>query len=381
MRKLIIIYCLSFFITASIFVLTSKKPVQKEEQPKIGAYQYISAAMDNCHGAEHRGECLKNAASDFLEHFSLSDILRVFEQNEKNPSFFSNCHETAHYLGREEYRRKDSISKVFDETSRICLGGVFHGAVEGYLIEKHIRADDYGRVKEEIPRICGRISNYPVIQPFVECHHGLGHAVMFFTENDLPKALDLCDALGTEDQRSLCYTGAFMANLDSVGSTDHPTKYAKADDPLYPCYILKKQYQSQCYTYGVLVPFQSDIKKSIELCGKIPEEFKSACFQTFGRDRTMVSADPEEIKQQCYQISETNLRSDCVQGAAYNLVIRFGSDSPISFNFCSINEPFIKTCYRKIGQALRAVSSGLAEAKEKCNFISEDKYRKICQGL
>ena len=242
------------------------------------------------------------------------------------------------------------MKKVFEQSLPVCLGGTFHGAAEGYLIAKKIPFEEGNDkiVATEFPRICGKESDFEKPQYFTECHHGLGHAAMFFTESDLLRALKLCDALQTENQQALCYSGVFMANADGTGSIDHPSKYGiKPDDPFYPCTILEERYLSQCYTYSVLVPYQGDLQKSIEICEGVPSSYRSACFQTIGRDRTTQSADPAELKNQCESIHDNSFQKDCIEGVAYNLVIRFGSGSPLPKQFCELvlaeNKPSCET--------------------------------------
>ncbi len=146
-----------------------------------------------------------------------------------------------------------------------------------------------------------------------------------------------------------------MANADGTGSRDHPSKYGlKSDDPFYPCQLLKKQYLRQCYTYSVLVSYQADLSKSAEICRGVPADYKDACFQTIGRDRTTQSSDPVELKNQCQTISEDNFQKDCISGAAYNLVIRFGPSSTLAKQFCQlVSENSQEICNSSIEGALK----------------------------
>jgi hypothetical protein len=361
---------------AGALAWTTRPTPARAPQPDITAY--TRSVMANCAAAKLRGACLKNVASDLLDRYALSDILRVFDENETQPEFFDRCHETAHYLGQEAFRRIGSIPEVYAQASRACLGGTYHGAVEGYLMEKRIKADDYDAVHEEIPKICGTPADYRVHQEFTECAHGLGHATMYFTENDLPLALALCDAGKNMEEREICYTGAFMANWDSLGSEDHPTKYAKLDDPLFPCPILEERYQRQCYTYGILTTSQGSVERSAELCRMIPERYRTECFATIGRDRTMTTADPAELRQQCGIIAEERYRLVCLNDAAYNLVVRFGPASDIPFAFCDTAPADEKTaCYDRISSAVPNLVSDADERRAFCARMPEP-YQAAC---
>jgi len=261
-------------------------------------------------------------------------------------------------LGQEAYRRTKNVREVFKESSYACLAGVFHGAVEGYFMEKGLLGANDADYAKEVPNVCGKQEEYQIPQQFVECNHGMGHAVMFLTENDLIRALALCDALITLSEQELCYTGAFMANTRGTADTDHPSKYLpKPEDPLYPCPLLDHRYQGQCYSYGILESFQGSTERSTEACKLIPREYQEACFRTLGRNKTMYSADPLVLKEHCEQIPETNFQYECIKGVAYNLVIRFGPLSPLPDQFCtSVNMEAQQGCLLEI-QSARKIRS------------------------
>ncbi|TSC61887.1 MAG: Uncharacterized protein G01um101448_491 [Parcubacteria group bacterium Gr01-1014_48] len=325
---------------------------------KEEAADFIQKRMKQCYESTQQKSCYQQAVIGFLDHLPLNQILKTFGTYEKNTEFFMRCHEVAHYLGQEAYHRTKSVREVFKEGSHVCLAGVFHGAIEGYFIEKGMLDSNDALYAKEIPRVCGKQEEYSVRQQFVECNHGMGHAVMFLAENDLLRALKLCDFLATSPEQELCYTGAFMANAAGTQSTDHPSKYLpKPEDPLYPCPLLDTKYQKQCYTYGILEAFQPSIEQSIKACGLIPEKYRNACFQTVGRNRTVYSADPLVLKEQCEQISELSFQHECIQGVAYNLVIRFGALSSLPDQFCAHLNPETKqNCLLQI-QSARNVAS------------------------
>ena len=346
---------------------------------KVGPQHDIQSVAQRCYEGGKSPHCYQEAAVSLLNNFSLEEILAVFESHEIKNEFFTSCHQIAHYLGQEEYKRTKDLRKVFSKSSRACLGGTFHGAVEGYFMEKRLAPNDKN-VAEEVRVICGKRGEYKRIQEFIECNHGLGHAVMFFTDYTLPQSLRLCNHLNSREERELCYTGTFMANADSLKSNEHPSLYIKENDPLYPCPILDKSFQKICYTYATLSRFQFDLDRSINICKRIPEEYRNDCFETVGRDRTMVSADPREIKTHCSKISRPVFQDRCIAGAAYNLVIRFGIDSYLPIDFCSIVDRDNKnSCYKYVGQALKTTLPNLQLAVAKCDYIIVEKYRKVCR--
>ena len=337
--------------------------------------------MGECGKSKKRTQCLKNISIDFLNKFSLKEVFSVFEKNETKPELISICHEEAHYLGRQEYQKQKSLSKVFSSCNHSCLGGCYHGAVEGYFIEKNIAIDGENdeAVAKEISSLCGKKSDYQTPQDLTECLHGLGHAVMFLTENELPRSLKLCDTLNTEGEQELCYTGALMANTDSVQSQDHPTNYIKADDPMYPCPILDKKYQKICYTYGVLQGFQSELDKTISICKQVPSEYAIECFQTMGRDRVYSTSDEKVMKSECDLISESQFREACYIGTVGSLVVRYGLESEKPLSYCSILDSTYKdSCYRELAFRLKNWTSDKDKLLSVCKKMPAE-YTTACQ--
>src|SRR3954464_11356735 len=60
-------------------------------------------------------------------------------------------------------------------------------------------------------------------------------------------SLDSCDTLTEEWERSQCSGGVFMENEMTQVNPNRPSKYLKADQPLYPCAEVKSEYKTQCY--------------------------------------------------------------------------------------------------------------------------------------
>ncbi|OGZ44905.1 MAG: hypothetical protein A2756_03470 [Candidatus Ryanbacteria bacterium RIFCSPHIGHO2_01_FULL_48_27] len=343
---------------------------------------FVRMTLEDCQKSPVRESkaCHQQAARTLLDVFSLAQVLSIFDRHEAEPLFFDNCHEVAHFLGQEAYRRMRSVSQIFAQSSRACLGGAFHGAVEGYFME---RAMLPGMVSDavmgqEIANLCGEKKTYTRPQDFIECNHGMGHALMFLAEDDLLRALHLCDYLPNTEQRQLCFTGALMANFTGAQSKDHPAKYFRADDPLYPCPILSDEYQEMCYTYGVLSLHQEDYEKAVAICRLVPEHYQDACFKTYGRDRTMITSDAATITRQCSIIGSPIFERDCVNAAAFNLVIRFGMETVYAFNLCALQSgASAGGCYGELVRAAQRSTRDVAAMQAFCSRIPEA-YRNGC---
>src|SRR3989344_4745084 len=199
--------------------------------------QYILEKMGNCY-TNYQSNCYAEAAADFFRLFGTKKVLDIFEAEESKPQIFARCHEAAHYLGRLEYKDKQSIREAYRQCSPVCHGGCYHGVIEGYFLQKNIYVYGNQNITSEILGTCGKLEDYGQPRLYYECLHGIGHAMMLISGDELPDSLKLCDNLRNDEEREACYSGAFMESSSSSTNEYHTSKYTKADDPLYPCDIL-----------------------------------------------------------------------------------------------------------------------------------------------
>lgn len=343
---------------------------------------YILKEIKNCNDNKQTNSCYKQAATYFLNRYQLEEILSVFKKNGVSSGLLKGCHAVSHYLGQKEYKRLKSIKAVFAKTKDdVCMSGTMHGAIEGFFMEIGVTnyEQNISKIQEAIPSVCGEEKTYDNPLEYDLCIHGLGHALMFVTDNDLILTLKLCDYIKTEKGQDFCYSGSFMQNALDALSIDHPSKYFKPDDPIYPCNILENKYQEQCFSYGVLSSLQLNPLKSIEVCLQVPEIFQHGCFKTYGIDRTTVRLSEKEIKNECDLIKINKYKIDCFDGAAFNIVARYGLNSSMGYKFClELPAEFKDSCYKNIGRTARRSTKDIRLVENYCNKIYEKQYKKIC---
>lgn len=343
---------------------------------------YLTTLLKNCYKNRSRETCLKQAAQDIYSNFTLEEFSQIVLENEKDEGIFNTCHEASHYIGRIAYEKAKDIGKLFGQCQHICLDGCYHGVIEGYFIEKNIPLENFQIISSEVGTICGKEDDYEVPELYITCLHGLGHAVMFVTDNELPEALLLCDALETEGEEELCYTGALMANMDARKSIDHPSKYIKEDDPMYPCNILPEKHQKKCYEYNTLNFYNFtnyDWKKTIELCGQVPKDFRKGCFETMGGDQVGFTDDIQKIKDECDLIEGEEFKAACFKGAEGNLMMRYSTDFTKPIEFCILMENSYKDgCFKSFIRLLNRWSRDFEKKSAVCTKIREIEYQDRC---
>jgi len=234
--------------------------------------------------------------------------------------------------------------------SVICTSGSIHGVVEGYMIEQQWEEITDEKLTEFVFTVCQSARNDSVRALYLECIHGIGHALMFITGNNLPLSLKLCDnvpPLPPMSDATLCYSGVFMENnLGAAGdnrtASGHVSDYlSRPDDPLYPCSILEEQYLPLCYQYRAdfSLRLNGDFDKAIELCLQVPDKYQSFCFYRLGKSISYRIPEHVQVIAMCdkvYPLAGSTLRLKCLEGVIAVILWKYEDDAGKLASFCNL---------------------------------------------
>lgn len=349
----------------------------------------IQSGMKTCLYASARDQCYQEFARALLGMGELSAILETLATlNKQNISEYAACHEITHFLGRDAYRARKNIPSVYASCTMACGGGCFHGAMEEllterYSLEKVLKDDNI--IRQELIAICGEEEAYAKLGIYHQCVHGLGHALMFITDGDLLKSLDFCDAFPRIGERKLCYTGIFMENaMSGTNTAPHPSRFLRADDPLYPCNSLAEKYLVSCYTFQTgyfIQKIGKNWQEVVSLCGLIPERYRNFCFQMIGANHMFIASSPEQIKRGCAIVDNPYYRNQCIKGAVFYLNSRFGEGAPpYALRFCNtVDDGNKEICYTEIGRTLSFWMRDHGSMREVCQQAGEKQFIRWCE--
>jgi hypothetical protein len=297
---------------------------------------------------------------------------------------FARCHEVTHYLSRYEYETTKSVPATYAQCDSTCHGGCYHGTLEAFLKEKQVSITD-AKITQAVTTVCGSESDYPNRLVYFECLHGLGHAGMFISDMDVALALKLCDNLAVLEGRERCYSGVFMENSSSSTSTDHPGKYVKADDPLYPCNSLEEKYQQVCYryqsSYFAIIKNQDWVAVG-QLCLQIPARYQPDCFYTVGTNQVGFTQDFSKMQTECEAMPD-KFKKDCFTGVVGSLAFRFVGDISKMAEFCTrLKPPYQENCLQSIGASITDWSNDEKIREDYCRSLKQNELTTWCtQGL
>jgi hypothetical protein len=265
-------------------------------------------------------DCLEMLFRAELERQSPADMLRLVQRYEDDDADLRlACHPVVHALGREIFRIKGNIHDAFLACDQTCHSGCYHGAVERFLrgdskdTARHVTQSE---ILRKAPGACDAKAPRRI---YFQCLHGLGHALMYFTENELDPSLQGCDALPDGWSRESCYGGVFMENLASAA----PEKRVVSEtDVQYPCNQVGVKYRRACYWMQTSRMQEMGLtpERQFEECAKAGP-FAVDCAQSIGRDLSNMSRTGESAvaAEKCEQ-AEGEARRACVRGVVYALI-------------------------------------------------------------
>lgn len=251
---------------------------------------------------------------DIAQSLGASKAWEYIKEVFKNESGSSgNVHDLAHLSGSLLYKEKG-----FDGIGS-CSQGFAFGCFHGFLDEAFKKdlahlLDAQNACLKLGPENSG---------PAASCIHGIGHGVAsFHSTADLKASLSSCRKLTSG--REYCFDGVFMEFVRSA-----PDSFFKADDPLYPCNELEKDFGP---TYSLacgrnqppllMGRFKKSFDNVVGICRNAPSKlFREACFDALGFSLAS-TIDVQQIIAGCQTIQMSEYVSRCAKAAAGELVFQ-----------------------------------------------------------
>lgn len=248
------------------------------------------------------------------------------------------CHPLVHDVGHAAYEKYGSFGEAMKYQDEVCNSGYLHG-----IIESHFEQSD--DVFADMKTMCAPYPPGSYIS--WQCYHGIGHGVMFYTANDLPRSLELCDGLETAFGESNCANGVFMENFNADQKL-HLSDYLKESDPFYPCMEQAERHKATCYLYAptyYLSLNENDFAAALEWCNGAEAGFEASCAYGVGMQAMKTNLnDPELVESVCTK-GKPGQRAPCITGMAELYINHHGSLEPAKDLCAGLEKPNRRACY------------------------------------
>ncbi len=310
-------------------------------------------AVPDCSGASAADyACHQKRYQDLVRGFGVESAFEVLkDESKKNEFVESNCHQLTHVIGRTAAELYGDIASTYAQGDYFCMSGYYHGAMEGVVAK--IGAD---KILDEADTICADLrENQGYSLEHRACAHGLGHGFMGIQESELFESLRACEVLPDRWERGHCYSGVFMENVMAQDNPSHPSKYLKADQPLYPCTDVETKYKNRCYEWQAryaLKTQDNDFAKVFDLCSTEAEvDARSMCYWGLGREAAVQSISQntgddirnESTRNLCMLGEDHEARSNCVIGALEHFIRQYSTDVARAKRFCEFLSADLRT--------------------------------------
>ncbi len=365
----------------SLFSIVSLLPKDKNKTNSAEDLEKFILKQGNCKQREGYNKCLEKNARELLARFSFHEISGAYENiTNRNPVL--SCHDILHHLASLNYEKNKNLAQSFSECSSVCFNACYHGVVLGYIDDMGLESASNERIAGTLRSVCNSLSG-PKKFLQADCIHGIGHALMLTSDNNLPWALKSCDLAR---RPASCYEGVFMENFPGTSTSDHPSKYLRNDDPTYPCNAVDNKYRRTCFTFlASHFIFQKgwNLEAVLSSCLLIPSEYRSECYRTMGTSAMGKSnVTMGDLSSICESIPTENGRQECVRGVVISFYDRYSGvmDKFLGmFDFCEQAEDnYKKTCYTQIGKNLRGVILDPKKRETVCSKVLNEQERAWC---
>jgi plastocyanin len=303
------------------------------------------ASSNNADAKELSGERYQEAKDKYTALVRDQDpkvaLSQLRNDIETDDALSRSCHAIVHEIGHEAYKKYEDFGEAMKYQDEICNSGYLHGIIESRFSE----SDD---VFTDMKTMCNQ---YPV-GSFLswECYHGIGHGVMYYTANDLPRSLEMCDAFDSSFARSNCSNGVFMENF-SADQKLHLSEYLKESDPFYPCAEQANRHKENCYVYAptyFLSLNKNDYAGALEWCNGAEASFEAACARGVGAQTMKENInDPKLVESICTSGGSDQVEP-CIEGMLSLYINHHGSLEPARDLCGQLEISNRQTCYNSV---------------------------------
>lgn len=234
---------------------------------------------------------------------ALAELASLMESNYRIADY---CHPLIHEIGHRGYAKYGDFAAAMKFQDRTCISGYGHGVIEAHFSKSQ---DIFAAIKTACTIYAkGSFEEWT-------CLHGIGHGVMYYAENDLMQAIDLCETLETEFEQVNCMDGAYMENFNS-DSVQHVSNFVRPEDPSYPCPSQKEKFKGACYLYAgkYHLSLHHDYVAALNWCQSVEAAFVASCTAGIGGEAMKENiTDPKLVENICLSGNEAQV-APCIDG-------------------------------------------------------------------
>ncbi|MDP3726117.1 MAG: hypothetical protein Q8R36_02880 [bacterium] len=316
----------------------------------------LKREIEICNAEKIQQPCYINLAEKLLEQYSQDEIMeRLDDVDNENLHF---CHIFSHFLGNIIYKNQDIKNPLptFMKTPLVCGAGLRHVVAIHFALKNNIVFEgDEKTFSDKLFAHCNIFLNQKTpTREYKECLHGLGHALIYITDNDLPLSLRICEHSFLKTKSGDCLAGIFMESFTTGNVyTEGGSLFQKKE---YICGMIQKNLQEECYYYKARFFFENahtDPYTILNECGNLsPVPFRGYCLTAainvmlkyWHKDVEENYSRVTEICNRVFTMNGVAMYKDCLNNSISVLNYIYEGDSKKVLPFCEI----LNSSYREL---------------------------------
>lgn len=294
-------------ITAIFFIKKSSTKFTSTHSEHASHMDHMSE-MNHMSGMDSKYEAFHDEMINLVKEENPTKAFeRIKEAIKTDDVVLKNCHMMVHEIGHISFDKYKDFNKTMEYNDDICDSGYIHGVMEKYFLTV---TDVY----KTINTVCK--DQEETVFTKSKCYHGVGHGIMYFTHDDLPKALSICKSFNDESKSENCRNGVFMENF-STHHKEQLSKFLDQDHPIFPCLNLEQEDKYLCYYYVpsyYLSLHPQDYKGMFEMCKESEKGFEDWCDRGIGVEAVKDNIRyPKKVEEICMTGNEFQ-KNQCLTG-------------------------------------------------------------------
>ena len=258
--------------------------------------------------------------------FAFASLQSLVDQN---PRLINRCHDLTHAIGDAAFLKYGNFKDAMKFNDYMCGAGYIHALVIGAL----------KNTTDPSP-----IINSACVGQDGYCYHGIGHGLMFFTDDDVPKALAYCSTFDTAEHAARCSEGVYMQNFEAAA--DDPTPFVYPEDPLRLCREETK-YKPACYHYtgSYLAKIHKSEPNIFTYCDVADADYISKCVSGMGAYLLSAHLNDASIAIHiCETTPNAKTTNACIDGLVSYDLVNFNSIPHTEALCASVSKEWQATC-------------------------------------
>ena len=252
-RGFLVVVFVTLVITGGFFFMTNSH-VQA-----TSLAEHAELIIQTCADDAYRPACYDEEIPKLLDKgVSYEDVFAVTALVQEQDEAYWYCHVLGHNVSAKEAAK--DVSKWTEVVARaprgVCSNGAIHGAFQERFRGEEVSESELKELIPEIQSICSSAAGGKDFTGLEQasCYHALGHLTMYITNGDIDRAIETCDVVAYDGDRSftgVCYDGAYMQifqplDPEDVALVEHIAPQTK-EEAVALCATFSGQRRNSCF--------------------------------------------------------------------------------------------------------------------------------------